>query len=54
MWVRRFRLKGLEIAAGADGFMVYDLGLVVPTQQVSTVHTLEIITVRALWYRHSK
>lgn len=30
-----FRLKMLEIKAGVDGFMVYDLNLIEPMQEVS-------------------
>ena len=35
MFTHTLRLKLLEIKAGVDGFMVYDLKLIEPMQEVS-------------------
>lgn len=39
-----FRLKLLEIKAGVDGFMVYDLALIEPMQKVSIALELRLLS----------
>ncbi len=56
-----FRLKLLEIKAGVDGFMVYDMDLIEPMQKVSVTHKSFIsvwssidFPITALAYMHIK